>query len=85
VNASSCADALSTAIKQAGITRAQLAQAFGAAAVKRKVDSISIHGNHATVKFTETANGQTYTETDSVIREGGAWRADRILKRSQSA
>jgi hypothetical protein len=85
VSASSCADALNDVIKEAGITKAQLAKAFGASATKRKLDSISVHGNQATVTFTETGGGQTYTETDAVVRQGGSWRADRILKRSQTA
>ena len=84
LTASSCTDALTTLVKQSGVTRAQLAQAFGASATKRKVDSISVHGKQATATFTEMTGGHTYLETDSLVREGGRWRADRILKRAQS-
>jgi hypothetical protein len=80
----SCAGALTALFKEAGITRAQLAQTFGAGD-SRKVDSISVHGNSATVTFTETTNGQTYVETDALVRQGGRWRADRVLKRTQSS
>jgi hypothetical protein len=85
VEVSSCADALTTVIKRAGLTRAQLAQTFGAGGGKRKLDSISVHGNQATVTFTETTAGQNYVETDALVRQGGRWKADRILKRSQSS
>jgi hypothetical protein len=84
VNVSSCAGALTTVFNRSGITRAELAQTFGVGA-KRKIDSLSVHGNQATVTVTETSNGQTYVETDALVREGGKWRADRILKRSQTA
>jgi len=84
LNATSCSGALTSLLKVTGVSRAQLAQAFGAAGIQRKVDSISIHGNQATVTFTETSRGQTYVETDALVRQGGRWRADRILKRSQS-
>jgi hypothetical protein len=84
LSASSCSGALTSLLKQTGVSRTQLAQAFGAADVKRKINSISIHGNQATVTFTETSRGQTYAETDALVREGGRWRADRILKRGQS-
>jgi hypothetical protein len=84
LNVSSCAGALTTVFKRSGITRAQLAQTFGVGA-KRKIDSLSVHGNQATVTVTESSNGQTYVETDALVREGGKWRADRILKRSQTA
>lgn len=84
LDASSCAGALTSVLKQTGVSRAQLAQAFGASGIKRKVDSISVHGDQATVTFTETSRGQRYVETDALVREGGKWRADRIVKRSQS-
>jgi hypothetical protein len=86
LNASTCPDAFTALLKATGVTRARLAQAFGAAGIKRKLDSISIHGDHATVTFTETEAGNktTYDETDAVVRENGKWRADRILKRSQT-
>lgn len=86
LSATSCAGAFTALLKATGVTRARLAQAFGSAGIKRQVDSISIHGNQATVTFTETENGQhtTYLETDALVREDGKWRADRILKRSKT-
>ena len=84
VTASSCSDALTSLLKKAGLTRAELARAFGLSATKRKVDSLSVHGQKATVTFTETTGGHTYRETDSLVREGGKWRADRIVKRTQT-
>ncbi len=68
----------------ASTSKAQVAQAFGASGIQRKLDSVSIHGNQATVTFTETEKGQRSVETDALVREGGQWRADRVLKRSQS-
>jgi hypothetical protein len=85
LNVSSCAGALTTVFQRSGITRAQLAQTFGVGGAKRKIDSISVHGDQATVTVTESSNGQTYVETDALVRQGGKWRADRILKRSQTA
>jgi hypothetical protein len=84
-NVSSCTGALTTVFKRSGVTRAQLARAFAVGGAKRKIDSISVHGNQATVTVTETTDGQTYVETDALVREGGKWRADRILKRTQTA
>lgn len=78
-----CAAALSMLIKRTGITRAQLAQTFGGGAAP-KVQSVSVHGNQATVTYTETSHGQRYVETDALVREGGQWKADRILKRRAS-
>ena len=85
VTASSCADALTQLFKKAGITRAQLAQTFGINGAKRKVDSIKVNGNKATATFTVTTGNETYVETDAFVREGGTWRADRILKRTKTA
>lgn len=82
---SSCSDAFDTLLKQAGISKAKVAQAFGASGIKRKLDSVSIHGNQATVTFTESENGQTDIETDALVRQGGRWRADKILKRTQAS
>jgi len=79
----SCAGALTALIKVTGITRAQLAQTFGGAATP-KVRSVSVHGNQATVTFTDSVNGHAYTETDALVREDGEWKADRILKRTQA-
>ena len=84
LNESSCADTLTAVIKRAGISRSQLAQTFGAGGANHKVDSISIHGDQATVKFTEQTNGRSYVETDAVLRQNGKWRADRILTRNQT-
>jgi hypothetical protein len=82
---SSCSDAFTTLLKEAGITKAKIAQAFGASGITRKLDSVSIHGNQATVTFTETEGGQTDRETDGLVREGGQWRADRVIKRTQAS
>ena len=79
--ASTCAGAMTALIKATGITRAQLAQAFGGAGAP-KVRSISVNGNQARVTFTNSVGGHAYTETDALVREGGQWKADRILKRS---
>lgn len=80
--ASNCAGAMTSLIKATGITRAQLAQAFGGASAP-KVRSVSVHGNQATVTFTNSVDGHPYTETDALVREGGQWKADRIIKRAQ--
>ena len=82
LNVSSCADALTAALKKAGITRAQLAQMFGPGAAPRRLDSISSHGDRATVTFTQTTSGQRYIETDALVREGGHWKADQTVKRT---
>jgi hypothetical protein len=82
LNVSSCAGAFTTMIKDAGVSRAQIARAFGASGITRKLESVSIHGNQATLTFSETEKGQTAVETDALVRQGGQWRADRILKRS---
>jgi len=79
----SCAGALTALIKVTGITRAQLAQTFGGAKAP-KLRSVSVHGNQATVTFTDSADGHPYTETDALVREDGQWKADRILKRTQT-
>jgi hypothetical protein len=84
LNVSSCTDALTTLLRRAGISKEQVAEAFGASGIHRKLDSVQVHGNQATVTFTETEQGQTSVETDALVREGGRWRADRVLKRSQS-
>jgi hypothetical protein len=38
------------------------------------------------VTFSESEKGKptTYLETDAFVREDGKWRADRIVKRSQT-
>jgi hypothetical protein len=85
LNVSSCSDAFNALLKEAGISKAKIAQAFGASGIKRKLDSVSVHGNQATVTFTESENGKTDVETDALVRQGGQWRADRILKRTQTS
>ena len=44
-----------------------------------------MHGNQATVTFTDSVSGHPYTETDALVREDGQWKADRIIKRTKSA
>lgn len=83
LNVNSCAGALTALIKATGITRTQLAQTFGGAATP-KLKSVSVHGNQATVTFTDSVNGHPYIETDALVREGGEWKADRIIKRTQT-
>lgn len=84
MNVTTCSEAFDTILKDAGVSRAQVAKAFGASGIQRKVDAISVHGNQATVTFTETEKGKTAVETDALVREGGQWRADRILKQTQT-
>ena len=76
-----CAGALSTLIRETGITRAQLAQTFGGGAAP-KLRSLSVHGDQATVTYATYTQGKKYIETDALVREGGQWKADRVLKRS---
>jgi hypothetical protein len=83
LNSSSCAGTFTALINKYHVTKAQLAQTFTGNHVGN-VHSISIHGNNATATFTETNGGKTYTETDALVREGGQWKADHIVKRSQS-
>jgi hypothetical protein len=83
LRASSCAGAITSLIKTTGITRAQLAQTFGGGGAA-KVRSVSVHGDQASVTYTDKIAGHTFTETDALVREGGQWRADRIIKRSAS-
>lgn len=84
LNASSCAGVFTALTTKYGVTRAELSKTFGAAGKIGKVSAISIHGDNATATFTGTTGGKTYTETDALVRQGGKWKADRILKRSQS-
>jgi hypothetical protein len=81
---SSCAGALTALIKATGITRAQLAETFGGAATP-KLKTVVVHGNQATVTFTDSIGGHPYTETDALVREGGQWKADRIIKRTNTS
>ena len=79
LSASDCAGAFQALIKTAGVSKAQLAQAFGGTAPKIK--SLSVKGNQATVTYTATDNGKTFTETDGLVKEGGNWKADRTISR----
>jgi hypothetical protein len=81
---SSCTDAFTALLKQAHISKAQIAHAFGDSGITRTLDSISVHGDQATVTFTEGEKGQSSVETDALVRQGGQWRADRIVRRSQA-
>ena len=78
---SSCSDAFAQLVKETGITRAQLAQTFSGSSVP-KIKSLSVHGNQATVTYTNTVQGKPYTETDALVRENGSWRADRTVNRT---
>lgn len=79
LNASDCAGAFRALISTAGVSKAQLAQAFGSSAPK--IRSLSVHGNQATVSYTDKDNGKTFTETDGLVKENGNWRADRTISR----
>lgn len=83
LSVSSCANGLTAIFKAAGLSRSQIANIFSSGP-NRKINSISVRGDQATVVFTESASGHTYVETDALVREGGRWRADRILKRTQT-
>jgi hypothetical protein len=79
LKASDCAGAFRALISTAGVSKAQLAQAFGGSAPK--IRSLSVHGNQATVTYTDTDNGKAFTETDALVKENGDWRADRTISR----
>ncbi len=79
LKASDCAGAFRALISTAGVSKAQLAQAFGNSAPK--IRSLSVHGNQATVTYTDQDNGKTFTETDGLVKENGNWRADRTISR----
>jgi hypothetical protein len=81
VSASDCPGAFSALIKKAGVSKAQLAQAFGAGGAF-KFHSVLIHGNQATVSYTTTTGGKTFNETDALVKENGAWKADRTISRT---
>lgn len=83
LNVSDCAGAFSTLIKTAGVSKAQLARAFGGGAAP-KIKSVSVNGDHATVTYTATDNGKSFTETDGLVREGGTWKADTTISRHNS-
>ncbi|MBV9606253.1 MAG: hypothetical protein JO027_14150 [Solirubrobacterales bacterium] len=80
LKASDCAGAFSALIKTAGVTKAQLARAFGGGQAP-KIKSVSINGNHAIVTYIATDSGKTFTETDALVKEGGSWKADRTISR----
>lgn len=75
-----CAGAFSALIKTAGVTKAQLAKAFGGGQAP-KIKSVSVHGNKATVTYTSIDNGKKFTETDALVKQDGAWKADRTISR----
>jgi hypothetical protein len=79
LQASDCAGAFHALITTAGVSKNQLAQAFGNSAPK--IRSLSVHGNQATVTYTDEDNGKTFTETDGLVKENGNWRADRTISR----
>jgi hypothetical protein len=79
LKASDCPGAFRSLISTAGVSKAQLAQAFGNSAPK--IRSLSVHGDQATVTFTDKDNGKTFTETDALVKENGNWRADRTISR----
>ncbi|HKO29092.1 MAG TPA: hypothetical protein VJU80_16660 [Solirubrobacteraceae bacterium] len=79
LNASDCAGAFRALISTAGVSKAQLAQAFGSSSPK--IRSLSVDGDRATVTYTDKDNGKTFTETDGLVKENGNWRADRTISR----
>lgn len=79
LKASDCPGAFRALISTAGVSKAQLAQAFGSSAPK--IRSLAVHGNQATVTYTDQDNGKTFTETDGLVKENGNWRADRTISR----
>jgi Putative lumazine-binding len=80
LSATTCTAAFQDLIKTAGVSKAQLQQAFGGQTVPN-IRSISVHGNQATVTYTATMDGQTFTETDGLVKENGQWKADRTISR----
>jgi len=79
LKASDCAGAFRALIITAGVSKAELAQAFGGQAPK--ISKLSVNGNQATVTYTATDNGKTFTETDGLVKENGTWKADRTISR----
>lgn len=80
LHASDCAGAFSALLNYAHVSKTQLARAFGGGQAP-KIHSLVVHGNQATVAYTATANGKTFTETDGLVREDGVWKADRTISR----
>jgi hypothetical protein len=79
LKASDCAGSFRALIGTAGVSKAQLAQAFGGQAPK--ITSLSVKGDQATVTYTATDNGKKFTETDALVKQNGAWKADRTISR----
>ena len=84
LSASDCAGAFTALIKTAGVTMAQVAQAFGGGQAP-KIKSLSVHGNQATVSYTAIESGKTTTETDALVKQNGTWKADRAISRSNGS
>ena len=80
LSATTCAGAFSALIKSAGVTKAQLAQTFGNSGAI-KFHSVTVHGSQATVSYTTTTGGKTFTETDALVKVNGVWKADRTISR----
>jgi hypothetical protein len=83
LSATTCAEAFAALIKATGVSPAQLAQTFGGSTGTPQIHSITVHGDQATVSYTETADGHTFNETDALVRQDGEWKADRIIHRTQ--
>lgn len=79
LKASDCAGAFRALISTAGVSKAELAQAFGNSAPK--IRTLSVHGNQATVTYSDKDNGKPFTETDALVKQGGVWKADRTISR----
>ncbi len=79
LKASDCAGAFRSLITTAGVSKAQLAKAFGGQTPK--ISSLSVKGNQATVTYTATDNGKAFTETDALVKEDGVWKADHTISR----
>ena len=73
LKATDCAGAFLALIKSAGVSKAELAKAFGGSQTPN-IKSVSVKGNQATVTYTATDNGQTFTETDGLVKEDGSGR-----------
>jgi hypothetical protein len=80
LKASDCAGAFSALIKTAGVSKAQLAKAFGGGQAPQ-IRTLSVKGDRATVTYIAKDNGKPFTETDALVREDGSWKADRTISR----
>jgi hypothetical protein len=74
LGASTCADALKAEHAAIHATAAAERAALKAMQATLRYESITVHDNTATVKFSFTYNGQTLKETDSLICENGVWK-----------